>query len=69
MTKLVRVKDSVGLHRNVDSGAIVNSSNIDYNKYIMQKEKMSSEKTRIKNLEQDVMEIKDMLRQLLSKPQ
>jgi hypothetical protein len=67
MSKLIKVKDAVGLHRDMGCGAILNTSSSDYDKYIVQRQKMLSEKTRISNLEKDVTEIKDMLQQLLSK--
>lgn len=67
MDKLIKVKDSLTLHRNMESGAIVNTSADDYNKYIMRKEKMMQEKNRVAKLEKDVEEIKSMLQQLMSK--
>jgi len=65
--KLIKVKDSVGLHRELESGAIVNTSVDDYEKYLKKKEAMLSQKKRLDNLESDVGEIKNMLKELLSK--
>ena len=67
MSKLIKVKDVPDLHRNVESGAIVNSSVDEYNKYIMRKNKLTQEKNRVTKLENDVEEIKAMLQQLMSK--
>lgn len=66
MNKLIKVKDSVGLHREMESGAILNTSADDYNKYIKQRESMSAQKQRVDRLESDISEIKYMLNQLLT---
>lgn len=65
--KLVKVKDSVGLHREINSGAIVNTSVDDYEKYMKRKEAALSQKKRLDKMEQDVSEIKSMLKELVSK--
>lgn len=65
--KLIKVKDAVSLHRDAESGAIVNTSCADYDKYIMSREKAIRERTRVDKLESDVAEIKGMLQQLMSK--
>lgn len=67
MDKLVKVKDSVGLHRDMTCGVIVNTSVDDYNKYIKQKESMSKQKHRLDKVEEDVTEIKSMLKEIMSK--
>lgn len=65
MKTLIKVKDSIGLHREMESGAILNTSSDDYNKYIKQRESMLSQKQRVDKLESDISEIKSMLNQLL----
>lgn len=65
MNKLIKVKDSIGLHREMNSGAILNTSSADYNKYKEQRDKLLSEKHRVDKLESDITEIKDMLKLLL----
>lgn len=67
MDKLIKVKDVPDLHRNMESGAVVNTSVDEYNKYIMRKNKIAQEKNRVTKLENDVEEIKNMLQQLMSK--
>ena len=64
---LLKVKDTVGLHRDTNSGAIVNSSVDDYNKYKQQRDKLLSQKNRIDKLEEDVADMKSMLKQILDK--
>jgi len=66
MNKLVKVKDAAGLHRDMGCGAILNTSSVDYDKYIKQRESMMSQKRRVDKLESDISEIKNMLQQLLS---
>jgi hypothetical protein len=65
--KLIKVKDAVSLHRDTESGAIVNTSYADYDKYITSREKAISERVRVDRLESDVADIKGMLQQLMSK--
>lgn len=65
--KLVKVKDSVGLHRELTSGAIVNTSVSDYEEYVKQKKAALSNKSRIDKLESDISEIKSMLKELINK--
>lgn len=67
MSKLVKVKDSVGLHRDLGCGAIVNTSVDDYNKYMKQRQSALSQKSRLETLENDVTEIKSMLKELIGK--
>lgn len=65
--KLIKVKDSVALHREMDSGAIVNTSVDDYNEYVKRKQVVLSQKKKLEQLESDVGEIKSMLKELLAK--
>jgi hypothetical protein len=65
--KLIKVKDAVSLHRDTESGAIVNTSYADYDKYITSREIAISERVRVDRLESDVADIKGMLQQLMSK--
>lgn len=67
MTKLVKIKDVKGLHREVESNTILNTSSDDYDKYIRRREAFRQQHTRLDQIEQDVSEIKSMLRDLLSK--
>jgi hypothetical protein len=72
--KLLKVIDKPGLHRTVDSGAIVNIQSSEYDKYIRQRNLMLSQKERIEAVENtlvdlrtDFDEVKTMLKQLLDK--
>jgi len=67
MSKLIKVKDHSGLHRVEESGAIINASVEDYNKYKKKRESMLSQKKRLDNLENDISEIKSLLGQIASK--
>lgn len=67
MAKLVKVKDSVGLHREIESGAIINTSTDDYEKYEKKKQAILNQRKRLDKMEQDVSEIKLMLKELTSK--
>jgi small-conductance mechanosensitive channel len=64
---LLKVKDTVGLHRDTSSGAIINSSVDDYNKYKQQRDKLLAQKNRVDKLEEDVADMKSMLKQILDK--
>lgn len=65
--KLIKVKDSINLHREIDSGAIVNTSTEDYNRYLKQKESAMSQKNRIEKLENDIADIKVLLNAIVDK--
>lgn len=66
--KLIPVKDNKGLFRDVNTNSIVNTDTNQYQSYISNREKLSSDKERIDNLENqltdvrsDLNDIKDML--------
>lgn len=59
-----KVKDYDGLYR-TDSGAVINKDYASYKSFIENHRRMVTSEIKIKNLENDVSEIKDMLRQLL----
>ena len=63
---LKRVEGQPNLRKS-SSGVVVNVASDDYDKYIRQKEMVKQEKERINALENDVSEIKDMLKQLLDR--
>lgn len=64
--KLVKIKDSKGLHREVESRAILNTSSDDYYKYIKRRNAFKQQHERLDQIEEDVTEIKSMLRELLN---
>jgi polyhydroxyalkanoate synthesis regulator phasin len=61
------VKDDIGLHREMQSGAIVNTSSTDYNKYIEQRNKMKHQQERINKLEDDVADLRNLIQQMVAK--
>ena len=65
--KLVKVKDSNGLHREMESNAIVNTAHDEYYKYLKRRKAFQQQHQRLDKIEEDVTEIKTMLRELLSK--
>jgi len=67
MDSLVKVKDEIGLHREMQSGAIVNTSSTDYNKYIEQRNKMKHQQERINKLEDDVADLRNLIQQMVAK--
>ena len=67
MNDLIKVKDSVGLVRDVKSRAIINTSSVDYDKYMQRRNAILKEKQEVAVLKKEVTEIKDMLAKILEK--
>lgn len=67
METLVKVKDAAELHRDAQSGTIVNTSSVAYNKYIEQRNKMKQQQERINRLENDVSELKELVNKMVNK--
>ena len=65
--KKVKVKDSGSLYRDEESGAILNCSDSEYNSYLKLKEKKMREVSEMDKLKNDVDELKDMMKLILSK--
>lgn len=73
----VQVEGNPHLYRDVESGAILNCSDIEFNSYLQSKNSKLQEKkeienlklqvSEIENLKNDVDEIKDMMKLILSK--
>ena len=61
---LIPVKNSKGLFRDSETGAIINNNTNDYQTYITNRDRLLSEKERIDKLENDIGDIKRMLQQL-----
>ena len=67
------VKGHVDLLRNSETGAIVNSNNLDYEKYISRRDAKKAQVQQSENIEQDLAnlknemnEIKSLLKELVS---
>ena len=63
----IKVKDSGSLYRDEESGAILNCSDSEYNSYLKLKEKKMREVSEMDKLKNDVDELKDMMKLILSK--
>ena len=63
----IKVKDSGSLYRDEESGAILNCSDAEYNSYLKLKEKKMKEVSEMDKLKDDVDELKDMMKLILSK--
>lgn len=59
--KLIPVKDNKGLFRDVNTNSIVNTDTNQYQSYISNREKLSSDKERIDNLENQLIDVKSDL--------
>ena len=65
--KKVKVKDSNSLYRDEESGAIQNCNDTAYNNYLKMKENKMREVSEMDKLKDDVDELKDMMKLILSK--
>jgi|TARA_Y100000296_G_C5143556_1_gene242434 hypothetical protein len=67
MKRLTKVKDHPHLYRDEDSGAILNYDTIGYNQRLKKIESEKSQKQELDNMKKDIEEIKELLKQFLSK--
>ena len=74
MNKHIKVKSDVSLVRDIDSNAIINRNQSEYDKFIKLSEKKYAEKKKFDNmrsdldsLKQDMDEIKTLLRNIMDK--
>ena len=63
----IKVKDSGSLYRDEESGAILNCNDSAYDSYLQLKEKKLKEAAEMDKLKNDVDELKDMMKLILSK--
>ena len=63
----VKVKDSNSIYRDEDSGAILNCNDAAYDNYLKLKERKLEEAAQMDKLKDDVDELKDMMKLILSK--
>ena len=63
----IKVKDSGSLYRDEESGAILNCSDSEYNNYLKLKQQKLKEVSEMDKLNDDVDELKDMMKLILSK--
>ena len=65
--KKVKVKDSPSLYIDEESGAILNCNDTAYDNYLKMKENKLKEVDEMDKLKNDVDELKDMMKLILSK--
>ncbi len=65
--KKIKVKDSNSLYRDEDSGAILNCNDTAYDNYLKMKQNKLNEVNEMDKLKDDVDELKDMMKLILSK--
>ena len=63
----IKVKDSMSLYRDEQSGAILNCSDSEYDNYLKLKQKKLQEANEMDKLKDDVDELKSMMKLILSK--
>ena len=63
----IKVKDSMSLYRDEESGAILNCSDSEYDSYLKLKQKKMQEVNEMDKLKDDVDELKSMMKLILSK--
>ena len=63
----IKVKDSNSLYRDEDSGAILNCNDTAYDNYLKMKQNKLNEVDEMDKLKDDVDELKDMMKLILSK--
>ncbi|AOV60222.1 hypothetical protein S820908_074 [Synechococcus phage S-CAM9] len=62
-----KVEGHSELIRDMDSGAVINNDTTAYQNYIAMREQKIKEKQRLENLENEVGEIKSLLKEMLNK--
>jgi len=65
--QLNRVENEPNLRKDPFSGAVVNVSVDEYNKYIKRKELVRNHNARLDHLESELIEVKDLLRSVVDK--
>jgi hypothetical protein len=67
MSDMIRVEGHKNLYRDEESGAILNTDSVGYSEYLKQREIRKRERGEIKNLKNEISEIKSLLRELLDR--
>ena len=67
MSDMIRVEGHKNLYRDEESGAILNTDSVGYSEYIKQREIRKKERVEIKNLKNEISEIKSLLKELLDR--
>jgi len=64
---LIPIENNHSLYRDIESGAVLNCSSSDYESYLQHKKLLLEKQDEIQSLKNEVSEIKDMMRLILSK--
>jgi len=64
---LIPIENNNSLYRDAESGAVLNCSTSDYESYLQHKKSLLEKQDEIQTLKNEVSEIKDMMRLILSK--
>lgn len=65
--ELNKVTNEPHLRKDVATGAVINVSSDEYDKYVKRKQMSREESTRIESLESELTEVKSMLRSVLDR--
>jgi hypothetical protein len=64
---LIPIENNKSLYRDMESGAVLNCSSSDYDSYLQHKNSLIEKQDEIQNLKNEVGEIKNMMKLILSK--
>lgn len=64
---MIPVKDHKGLYRDENTNAILNCNDFEYEQYLKMKNQKISQESEIKNIKNDIQEIKDCLKLIIEK--
>ncbi len=62
-----KVEGHSSLVRDTENGAVINNDSTSYQNYIAMREQKLKEKERIDNIEEEIVEIKSLLKDLINK--
>jgi len=64
---LIPIRNNKSLYRDENSGAVINCSTNEFDSYLQQKNEELKKRSELQNLKNDVNELKDMMKLILSK--
>lgn len=64
---MIPVKDHKGLYRDENTNAILNCNDFEYEQYLKMKNQKIFQESEIKNIKNDIQEIKDCLKLIIEK--
>tara|TARA_R100000152_G_C6761553_1_gene185690 strand:+ start:1305 stop:1505 length:201 start_codon:yes stop_codon:yes gene_type:complete len=63
----IKVEGNDDLERDLNSGSLVNTNRTKYEKFLKNQERKESQETRLNTIENDIDEIKSLLKELLNR--